>query len=86
MKTLPLSEVKAHLSELVDQVEKRDEEVCITRNGRISGIIISQDEYEGWQETLAIRSNTKAMKEIKKNLKAVKKTKKTYTLDELLPL
>lgn len=86
MKTLPLSEVKAHLSELVDQVEKRDEEVWITRNGRVSGIIISPDEYEGWQETLAIRSNPKAMKEIKNNLRSLKKSKKTYTLNELLPV
>ena len=86
MRTLPLSDVKAHLSELVDQVERRDEEIWITRNGRVSGIIISQFEYEGWQETLAIRANTKAMKEIQKNLKTLKRTKKTYTLDELLPL
>lgn len=86
MKTLPLSEVKARLSELVDQVENRDEEVWITRNGRVSGVIISQDEYEGWRETLAIRSSAKTMKQIKKNLRALKNTRKTYTLDELLPV
>ena len=34
MKVIPLSEVKAKLSELVDVVERRDESITITRNGR----------------------------------------------------
>ena len=34
MKVLPLSEVKTKLSELVDVVERRDESITITRNGR----------------------------------------------------
>jgi len=34
MKVLPLSEVKAKLSQLVDEVASRDEQIVITRNGR----------------------------------------------------
>ena len=34
MKTMPLSEVKTRLSQLVDAVERRDEVVTITRNGK----------------------------------------------------
>jgi antitoxin YefM len=83
MKTLSLSEVKMRLSELVDQVESRDEEIFITRNGKVAGIIVSPDEYEGWKETLAIRSDKNLMKEIRRGLKALKRTKKTYTLEEL---
>lgn len=44
MKVLPLSEVKSKLSELVDVVERRDEEVTITRNGKAVAIIVSKDE------------------------------------------
>jgi len=83
VKTIALSEVKARLSELVDQVESRDEEIFITRNGKVAGIIVSPDEYEGWKETLAIRSDKALMKEIRRGIKALKRTKKTYTLDEL---
>jgi antitoxin YefM len=83
MKTLSLSEVKMRLSELVDQVESRDEEIFITRNGKIAGIIVSPDEYESWKETIAVRSDKALMKEIKRGLKALKQTKKTYALDEL---
>ena len=83
MKTLALSEVKTRLSELIDQVEARDEEIFITRNGKLAGIIVSPDEYESWKETLAIRSDKALMKEIRLGLKSLKRTKKTYTLDEL---
>jgi prevent-host-death family protein len=41
MKTMPLSEVKTKLSELVDAVE-RDEVVTITRNGKPVAIIVSK--------------------------------------------
>jgi len=83
VKTLALSEVKTRLSELIDQVEARDEEIFITRNGKLAGIIVSPDEYESWKETLAIRSDKALMKEIRLGLKSLKRTKKTYTLDEL---
>ena len=86
MKTLALSEVKMRLSELVDQVESRDEEIFITRNGKVAGIIVSPDEYGGWKETLAIRSDKALMKEIRRGLKALKQTKKTYSLDELFEM
>jgi antitoxin YefM len=47
MKTIPLSEVKIKLNELVDAVERRDEVVMITRNGKPVAIIVSKDEFEG---------------------------------------
>ena len=44
MKTLPLSEVKAKLSRLIDDVTSRDEEVVITRNGVPAAVLVSADE------------------------------------------
>ena len=83
MKTMPLSEVKSKLSALVDAVERRDEVVTITRNGKPIAIIVSKDEYEGWQETIEIMKDSKFMQEIRKGIKSLKRTKKRYTLDEL---
>lgn len=83
MKTLPLYEVKANLSKLVEKVDSTDEEVVITRNGRPSAVIVSVDEFEGWKETLSIRSNPALMAEIRKGLKGIKKAK-SYSLDDLL--
>lgn len=83
MKTLPLYEVKANLSKLVEKVDSTDEEVVITRNGRPSAVIVSMDEFEGWKETLSIKSSPGLMADIKKGLRGIKKAK-SYTLDELL--
>lgn len=52
--TLPFSEVKAHLSELADRVEIEHDRVLVTRNGRPSFVLISPDELESLEETLAI--------------------------------
>ena len=84
MKTLSLSEAKMKLSSLVDSVYKTDEEVIITKNGSPAAVLVSPDEFEGWKETVAIRSDAEFINEIKKGLSALKKGKaKLYTLEEL---
>jgi len=57
MDTLPIAEVKAHLSELADRVEKQQDLITVTRNGRPSFHMISADELEGLRETIAILSD-----------------------------
>jgi prevent-host-death family protein len=84
MKTLPLSEVKANLSGLIDDVERRDEEIVVTKNGRPAAVIVSPEEYESWKETLAVRADRDLMREIRAGLAALKARKtKLYTLQEL---
>jgi len=84
MKTLSLSETKMKLSALVDAVSATDEEIIITKNGRPAAVLISPDEFEGWKETIAIRSDSSLMKEIKEGLVALKKKKtRLFTLEEL---
>jgi prevent-host-death family protein len=83
MKTMPLSEVKTKLSELVDAVQRRDEVVTITRNGKPVAIIVSKDEYEGWRETVEIMKDETFMREIRRGIRSLKRTKKRYSLDEL---
>jgi len=85
MKTLPLTEVKAKLSRLVDEVVETDEQVVITRNGRPAAVLVSPDEYDGWKVTQAIRSDREFMAEIRRGLRALRRGGKTYTLEELLP-
>ena len=84
MKTLPLSEVKAKLSQLVDDVIARDEEVVITRNGVPAAVLVSADEYGSWQETLAVRADAALMQDIADGLRALKENRsRLYTLEEL---
>jgi antitoxin YefM len=84
MKTLPLAQVKANLSRLVDQVVERDEEIVITRNGRPAAVIVSPDEYEGWKEAQAIRSDREFVDEIRRGRQMLKRGGKVFTLEELL--
>jgi prevent-host-death family protein len=85
MKTLPLAEVKAKLSRLVDRVAETDEEILITRNGRPAAVLVSPDEYEAWKETQAIRSDRELMTEIRRGLRGLRRGGRIYTLEELLP-
>ena len=85
MKTLSLSEAKAKLSGLVEDVESRDEEVVITRNGRPVAVLVSPEEFDSWKETRAIRADRDLMREIRAGLGALKSRKaRLYTLEDLL--
>ena len=64
--TLPLSEIKKRLSEVVDGVEEHHDRVVLTRNGRPAAVILSPDDLESLEESLEILSNPKAMREIRK--------------------
>jgi prevent-host-death family protein len=83
METLSLSEAKMKLSELVEKVQSTDVEVIITKNGRPAAVLVSPDEFEGWRETIAIKSDGDLMREIKKGIAALKKRPRIYTLEEL---
>jgi antitoxin YefM len=65
--TLPLSSVKAHLSELVDRVEGQHDRVVVTRNGRPAAVLMSHEDLEGLEETLAALSDPDLMQQIRQS-------------------
>ena len=65
VKTLPISEVKARLPELVSGVAERDDEIVVTRNGKPAAVLVSYDEYERLKETLDVLSDERLMKQIR---------------------
>jgi antitoxin YefM len=79
---LPLSEAKARLSQLIAEVEKNEEELIITRNGRPVAVLLSADEFSSWQETREIRRNPALMREIKRGLSHLKKGQR-FTFEEV---
>ena len=83
MDTLSLSEAKMKLSELIEKVQSTDAEFVITKNGRPAAVLVSPDEFEGWRETITIKSDGDLMTEIKKGISALKKKPRVYTLEEL---
>jgi len=73
METLPLAAVKAKLSEVVDRVEREQDRVTITRNGRPVAMIVGMDDIEGLEETLEILSDKRLMRKIRAGMAAVEK-------------
>ncbi len=72
MRILPLAEVKAKLSQLVTDIATTDEEVTITKNGQATAVLVSYEEFESWQETLAVLSNQELVKEIHTGIQQLK--------------
>lgn len=57
MSTLPLAEVKARLSAVLDEINRTHERVVVTRNGRPEAVILSIDDLTAIEDTLDILSN-----------------------------
>ena len=85
MKIMSLSEAKMKLSALIEAINRSDEEVIITKNGTPAAVLVSPREFESWRETIAIKTDTELMIEIKQGLRNLKRKKaRLYTLDELV--
>ena len=69
--TLPLAEVRAKLSEMVDRVEHTHDRITVTRNGRPAAVLISPDELTSLEETLDLLSDPEAMAQLREARTAV---------------
>src|SRR5580692_6589634 len=81
--TLPLASVKARFSELVDRVERQQDRVVVTRNGKPAAVLISADDLESLEETLAVMSDRSIAAQIRESEKALAAGERGTGLDEL---
>ncbi|WP_082690883.1 type II toxin-antitoxin system Phd/YefM family antitoxin [Mycobacterium sp. GA-1199] len=79
MTTLPLAEVRANLSKLVDEAVRTHRRIEVTRQGRRAAVILSADDYDSIMETLAILSDTDLMR----NVRAAEEDDEIFTLEEV---
>jgi antitoxin YefM len=61
---VPLAEVKNRLSEVVDRLEREHGRVVITKHGRPAAVMLSLEDLESLEETLAILSDPELMSAI----------------------
>ena len=61
---LPLAEVKAKFSEMVDRVEHQHNRITVTRNGRPAAVLMSADDLAALEDTLELLSDPTAMADI----------------------
>jgi antitoxin YefM len=64
METLSVSEARTTLKTLVDRVDGTHERVTLTRNGRPAAVLISPDDLESLEETLAVLSDPALMRQL----------------------
>jgi antitoxin YefM len=81
--TLSLSSVKARLSELVDRVQGQHDRVVVTRNGKPAAVLISQDDLDGLEETLAVMSDPVLLAQVRESEQALAGGEQGSTLAEL---
>ncbi len=63
-KTLPISEVKARLPELVTGIQEREEEIVVTRKGKPAAVLMNYGEYERLRDTIEVLCDADLMKQI----------------------
>ncbi len=69
--TMSLAAVKARFSELVDRVERQQDRVVVTRNGRPAAVLISVEDLASLEETLAVMSDRSLAAQIRESQRAV---------------
>jgi prevent-host-death family protein len=81
--TLPLATVKARFSEIVDRVARQQDRVIVTRNGQPAAVLVSTEDLESLEETLAIMSDRSLTAQIRESEKAAARGETGAELDEL---
>ncbi len=65
---MALKDVKDHLSEVVDQVEREHDRVVITKHGRPAAVILSVDDLASLEESLEIMGRPRLIAQIRDSL------------------
>lgn len=71
MSTLPLSEVKARLSEIADEVDRTHERVHVTRNGREYVVLVAAEDLDSLEATLELLGDQAAAERVREAEAAV---------------
>jgi antitoxin YefM len=62
---VPLAEVKAKLSALIDALEREHGRVVITKHGRPAAVLLSIEDLESLEETVAVLSDPDLMADLR---------------------
>jgi len=82
-KTMPISEVKTRLPELVSGVAEREEEIIVTRNGKPAAVLVNYNEYERLKDSLEVLSDPDLMKQIGQSKSFYKKGRRGESFEAL---
>jgi antitoxin YefM len=81
--TVPFTEAKAHLSELVDRTQREHERFLVTRNGRPAAVLLSPDDLASLEETVEILQDSALLESIRMSRREAAKGKRLRLKDHL---
>lgn len=79
--TIPFTEAKAHLSDLVDRTVREHERFVVTRNGRPAAVLMSPDDLESLEETVEILQDRQLLESIRKSRREAAEGKRARLSD-----
>ncbi len=75
IKTIPLTELRPQLPQVVEKARKYLDRFIITRHGKPEAVLLSEEDYESLLETLESLSDTKLIKELNVSIKELNEGK-----------
>src|SRR5262245_66654138 len=82
-KILSLSDVKTHLPSLVAEIEGREEEVVVTRNGRPAAVLVNFEEFARLKATLDVLGDPNLMQQIRKSRRFFEKGRRGKSFEDV---
>ena len=80
--TIPFTEAKAHLSDLVDRTSREHERFIVTRNGVPAAVLLSPDDLESLEETVAILEDKALLASVRKSRREASEGKRLKLQDQ----
>ena len=65
--SLPVTEVKNRLLQLIREIEETDEVLTITRGGVAVAVMLSPDRYRGLLETIEVLADSRTMTSLRRS-------------------
>ena len=81
--TIPFTEAKAHLSDLVDRTSREHERFVVTRNGRPAAVLLSPEDLESLEETVDILQDRALLDSIRKSRREAAEGKRLRLKDHM---
>jgi antitoxin YefM len=69
---VPVTQARARLAELLDDVQSGHEPLVITRNGRSAAVLVSPEEWDAIEETLGTLQDEETRSDLRESDKDVK--------------
>lgn len=85
MTTVPLSDAKARLSELADDVHRTHDRVNVTRNGREYVVIMSAEDLDSLEATIELLADQAAQRRVEESEAAIARGDYT-TLEDIVAI